>query len=896
MLRRASCLTTLAALLALNSPITSAANDGELDPSFGDQGRTLFGFLQSDRIVLRDMARFAPSGRTWLVADAEDDPGAIYLARLDQNGDPDASFGSNADGQSRTALPITLIPQAEALQLDGMLVDASGKPLFFGGLKPSNADTGAFPALICRLAAAGNLDPSFDSGGCQLIRSFANPNEQCSITDAAETSDHGLLVIGNCRDEVLHAVPFVAKLLPNGGLDLEFAAGAGVATPGFPAANVFSQHYDALALRPDGRFVVLGTFDTAVNSVFNLDMGLIQFDAGGSIDSSFGSNGYRSLRFDIGEDNHDRAIDLAIRSDGRVLALGEARLFNAQEKRLLLAQTTSTGALDASFDGDGLRVDDANHQMSLNARATAMYLDPQDRVLISSNQVLGQPDSREDRGTDFRVALPPTVPPTIDSFVSIGGDQSGIGTINSAALANPIGFNFSPAAPFVGTMPLALHEVANLPNGGVSNLTYRVQTQSLATVVPLSGRNFAVDSSLALPDTRLGKAYRVLAWGQGVGAGSAVTIAAVRNNTTVRVIPKVATAGHPANVPFQAVLQQGQRLDLRADTADTDLTGTTIRASEPIAVFAGHTCAHVPDDVDFCDHVYEQLRPLDEALGTEFAFVPREQRPNGDVIRVLADQADTVVYFNGAKLDVLGAGESIDVLRSSPGLISTSQPALAAQFSRGCTLDGGNNLCPGDPSQLTLEPTRRWSKRNLALVHGDFTNGSSGTKVLTIIVPQAAVSSVRLNGLLVGSASFSTLAGTHLAFARIDRPGNNLDDISADQPLWTYVTGIASSEMYAHGGASVLPTNAPNASASDLVLRLLASGQRDPGFANNGLLSLDHSSVTGGNLPSFSQSVRIEADEQGLLVGSTLSNANSDQNLLLAYRLRAENLFRDSFE
>lgn len=43
-----------------------------------------------------------------------------------------------------------------------------------------------------------------------------------------------------------------------------------------------------------------------------------------------------------------------------------------------------------------------------------------------------------------------------------------------------------------------------------------------------------------------------------------------------------------------------------------DLTGFFINSSKPIAVYAGHSCAFVPEDVFFCDHMVEQIPPVFE--------------------------------------------------------------------------------------------------------------------------------------------------------------------------------------------------------------------------------------------------------------------------------------------
>jgi len=43
-----------------------------------------------------------------------------------------------------------------------------------------------------------------------------------------------------------------------------------------------------------------------------------------------------------------------------------------------------------------------------------------------------------------------------------------------------------------------------------------------------------------------------------------------------------------------------------------DLSGYFINSSKPIAVYAGHACAFVPEGTFFCDHIIEQIPPVSE--------------------------------------------------------------------------------------------------------------------------------------------------------------------------------------------------------------------------------------------------------------------------------------------
>ena len=68
-----------------------------------------------------------------------------------------------------------------------------------------------------------------------------------------------------------------------------------------------------------------------------------------------------------------------------------------------------------------------------------------------------------------------------------------------------------------------------------------------------------------------------------------------------------------------------------------DLTGYFVNSTKPIAIYAGHSCAFVPDDplTMFCDHIVEQIPPVNE-LGLEHIIPPILGRdPNAGYVQTL---------------------------------------------------------------------------------------------------------------------------------------------------------------------------------------------------------------------------------------------------------------------
>ena len=96
-----------------------------------------------------------------------------------------------------------------------------------------------------------------------------------------------------------------------------------------------------------------------------------------------------------------------------------------------------------------------------------------------------------------------------------------------------------------------------------------------------------------------------------------------------------------------------------------ELTGTRIVADKPVAAFGANNCANVPVGVSFCDHIVEELTPVD-TWGRRFATMPLATRSGGDTFRIVAAEAGTTVKIDGATVATLGAGEFHEQLIRDP--------------------------------------------------------------------------------------------------------------------------------------------------------------------------------------------------------------------------------------
>jgi hypothetical protein len=61
---------------------------------------------------------------------------------------------------------------------------------------------------------------------------------------------------------------------------------------------------------------------------------------------------------------------------------------------------------------------------------------------------------------------------------------------------------------------------------------------------------------------------------------------------------------------YTITLNRGQTYQTHSNPSPSDLTGTLITSDQPISVFGGHR-ANIPQGHTFCDHLVEQLPPVE---------------------------------------------------------------------------------------------------------------------------------------------------------------------------------------------------------------------------------------------------------------------------------------------
>ena len=224
-----------------------------------------------------------------------------------------------------------------------------------------------------------------------------------------------------------------------------------------------------------------------------------------------------------------------------------------------------------------------------------------------------------------------------------------------------------------------------------------------------------------------------------------------------------------------------------------DLTGTRIAASGPIEVFGGHTCAYVPNNAQACDHLEEQLAPV-ETWGSDYVGAPMGDGglTGMNIVRVVAafdDTAVTVTTAAGAPTQrTLAAGQFLEVQITTPFRVEASHAVAVAQYLLGQEA----TMAPrGDPALALLTPAEQYRSDYTFILPTSYNPGTNGQNHLLVTRPPGLA--ITLDGAPL-VASFQAIGGREIGVALL---GGGAHHISADQPFGVIAYGLGSYTSYA---------------------------------------------------------------------------------------------------
>lgn len=269
-------------------------------------------------------------------------------------GKGDGSSCTRAAGEVDSCFGFHPIADLESVELAAPVVQTDGKILVFGTAHDRASATPRRPVpFVRRLLANGAPDPTFTA---ELPVPYAPPYTGSIFQPAtlAVRPDGRMIVAGSFGDSYAKQLS-VQHLLPSGARDPASRSG------GFwPPSSLLGWTSDAVVnkvlLEQDGSYYLVGT--TECIAAFTCDtraMFVAHFDATGTLDASYGTSGYALIK----SGQHTRAID-AVRVGDTTFVLGvesEPYFLNGHDTsvhHVVVGKVTASGALDASFGTAGV--------------------------------------------------------------------------------------------------------------------------------------------------------------------------------------------------------------------------------------------------------------------------------------------------------------------------------------------------------------------------------------------------------------------------------------------------------------------------------------------------------------------------------------------------------------
>lgn len=264
-------------------------------------------------------------------------------------------------------------------------------------------------------------------------------------------------------------------------------------------------------------------------------------------------------------------------------------------------------------------------------------------------------------------------------------------------------------------------------------------------VVGLNKRANTTDAYLLLPDKLLGTEYYTVGYENILSDEFALI--ATEDNTIVNITLANALGNSTVNLSKGEVYQYQQ---------GAELTGSHISSNKNIAVVSGNQCTNIPDNEYACDHIVEQMLPVN-TWEKEFITVPLKTRLNGDTFRIIASQDNSILTINGTVVSTLNAGEYYETILTTTSVITSNYPIMVAQYSNGTTFDNVTS----DPFMALVPATAQYDTTHIINTPSGFTD------YINLVVPTVSINDVQLDGENVNVAEFTVVVGTSFSSAQL---------------------------------------------------------------------------------------------------------------------------------
>ena len=323
---------------------------GEMDKAFGKDGIAIVNVASGGKTA--ELARsitVTAGGKILIAGPIEHDTTAtgdaakdtdIAVVRLDSSGKLDTSFGR--EGIARVDITAGKATSATAFIGDtswGLGALAGDKIALFASAAAEGEGRTDTDFVLVGLTAAGALDSAFGTAGKFVVDVSKQADNARHLS---VQKDGKILATGySTIDGVVQ--PVIIRTSASGQADTAFG------TNGIATAKVLPGVTESYAIGFQGDAYVLGGYGRGADNTEKVDMIVYRFTASGQWDKTFGTDGVG--RLDLAKED-DRARNVTVLADGRVLAVGSGKM-NATNIDSMIVLWTKDGKINPEFGKSG---------------------------------------------------------------------------------------------------------------------------------------------------------------------------------------------------------------------------------------------------------------------------------------------------------------------------------------------------------------------------------------------------------------------------------------------------------------------------------------------------------------------------------------------------------------
>jgi len=320
--------------------------NGELDVTFGTDGKTVHPFLDGFNVV-----KVQTDGKLLVGSMYNND---FAVARYLANGSLDAAFAFDGTyyNTNPNEFPFSTHPVIDLeIQSDNKIV----------GLTTTKLNDLDYYRLF-RLNLNGILDNSLN-----VTDNFGSTDNPVALSIQ---SDNKLIVNGYYYNGSSPSA-FIARYNTNGTADSSFNSNG---RRSFSITNSTAIRATDLYLQPNGKILFSGKYYANANALF-----MVRFNTNGTYDTTFSGDGFQSATVDVG---FSRSGKIAMQSDGKIIQMDTYQNISTGYEDMLFVRYTSTGELDTTFNGSSWGVVLPFNNLNDTAACISIV---NDQLIISGN-------------------------------------------------------------------------------------------------------------------------------------------------------------------------------------------------------------------------------------------------------------------------------------------------------------------------------------------------------------------------------------------------------------------------------------------------------------------------------------------------------------------------------